>query len=642
MSNIELHSNTPISLNGNAGVVRFADEDIILMSFESGKTQTVRPKEFRDWLRAGKLKIARRKETTLLKVFKNESEQEKYLFVKECVDRMDMHPTPYARDVVNKILVEVACKLGWPGGNKFGDSTMISYYNNWTKEGRDYNYMLTKPTVKRKVKKISLKYTIAEVVFQRYYMKKNGPTETDTLRLYRETFHKEVELTRAQFGDDSANALGKPLSKTSFNNYIRSFDPYEVMKARKGTKAALRHFRQKGTANLTSFPLERVEVDALHLQIGLKVRDVTTGKDKVYKPIIYIAMDVHTRLVIGYHISVSEKASETSNAVVQLIKHMVDPFKETMTSKSKWPLSGAPEEIFSDCGSAFTARWVRSIMATIGATHHMCPAASPWKKGFVERFNGTIKMQYAPQMTGYVGNRNRGDVMDGTIESLAVLTKDQFISEFERYILDYYHHNPHRGLDNESPLKFFEKVKHLALSTSLELRFKLDGYAGWHKEVNLTDTGIQYKNLRYYSNDLRSLRDYLVTTEQLRGKHPKVTAVINNSDVSQISVVDERDNELLVIPCQSQNVEEDCYRFEYDASRKTQQKSTASGNTSSKSPPNLHNLDEELSDDEVTSIIKNGAGIGERDYSSYKRQDDSNQNDADFDNDDIPGDFAEY
>jgi putative transposase len=248
--------------------------------------------------------------------------------------------------------------------------------------------------------------------------------------------------------------------------------------------------------------------------------------------------------------------------------------------------------------------------------------------------------------------------MDGTIESLAVMTKDQFISEFERYILDYYHHNPHRGLDNKSPLEFFEEVKHRTLSTSLELHHKLDGYAGWEKEVNLTDTGIQYKNLRYYSDDLRSLRDYLVTSEQLRGRHPKVTALIDDSKVSQISVVDERDNELLVVPCQSQNVEEDCYRFEYDASRKprnennhrafvaeypnTQQKPATSDKGLDKNAPNLQSLDEELSDDDIKALLKNGTGIGARDFGNHKHQNDSNQSDLDFDNDDFPGDFAEY
>jgi putative transposase len=663
MSYINVSANTPISLNGKYGSIRFADSDAILMGFEDGKTQTIRPKEFRDWLRMGKLKIAKRTETTLLKVFKNKAEEEKFLFVKECVDKMDMHPNPYSRDFIKQTLLEVACKLGWPGGVKFGDSTLISYYDNWKREGRDYNYMLSKRKPenesKRKVTKAGLRYEVAEAVFQNYYLKLNGPTEIDALRKYQADFYKEVERVRAEFGDKAADKLGKPLGKSSFNNFIKSFNPYEVMKSRKGTRAALRYFRQKGTKTITSFPLERIEVDALHLQIGLKVWDETLGEEKIYKPIIYIAFDVHTRLVVGYHISVSEKASETSNAVVQLIKHMVNPFKESQSATSKWPLSGAPDEIFSDCGSAFIARWVRSLVSTIKATHHMCPAASPWKKPFVERFNGTIKTKFAPQMTGYVGNRKRGEVMDGTLESLAVLTREEFENEFERFILDYYHHAPHRGLDNKTPLEFFDEIKHLSLSTSLDLHHNLDGFAGWDKEMNLTETGVQYKNLRYYSEKLGALRSYLVVANKISKGHPKVTVLIDDSDVSKISVIDDRDNELFVVQCQSQTVEEGCYRHELEASRKPRNekghmafvsnvgksaKSSASTDDTDDKTTSYQSLEDELTEDEVEGLITNGNGLGARDFSSLTPEEDSTESDPDFNSseDHIDGDFDEY
>lgn len=665
MNYLDISANTPILLNGKSGVIKFSDSDAILMGFDDGKTQTVPPKEFRDWLRMGKLAIVRRRNTTLLKVFKNRAEEEKFLFVKECVDKMDMHPTPTARKFVKQTLAEVASKLGWPGDKEFGDSTMISYYENWKRGGRDYNYMLSKPKLKpdtrakRKVTKTGLRYELAEAVFQNYFLKLNGPTEADALRKYQADFYKEVERIRAEFGDKAANELGKPLGKSSFNTFINSFKPYDVMKARKGTRAALRHFRQQGIANITSYPLERIEVDALHLQIGLKVWVETLGEYKIYKPIIYIAFDVHTRLVVGYHISVSEKASETSNAVVQLIKHMVNPFKESQSASSKWPLSGAPEEIFSDCGSAFTARWVRSVIATINATHHMCPAASPWKKPFVERFNGTIKTKFAPQMKGYVGNRKRGEVMDGTLESLAVLTREEFENEFERFVLDYYHQTPHRGLDNKTPLEFYEEVKHLTLSTSLDLHHKLDGFAGWDKEMNLTKTGIQYKNLRYYSEKLGALRNYLLVANKISKGHPKVTVLIDDSDVSKVSVIDERDNELFVVQCQSQTVAEGCYRHELEASRKPRNenghkafvsdvgksaKSSGSTDDTDDKTTSYQRLEDELSKDEVEGLITNGNGLGARDFSNLPPEENSIENDADFNRseDDIYGDFDEY
>jgi hypothetical protein len=63
----------------------------------------------------------------------------------------------------------------------------------------------------------------------------------------------------------------KPMGRSTFHNYVANLDAYEVDKARICVKAASKkHSCVKGSI-ITNRPLERVEVDAVHLNIGLDV-----------------------------------------------------------------------------------------------------------------------------------------------------------------------------------------------------------------------------------------------------------------------------------------------------------------------------------------------------------------------------------
>ena len=627
MSMIQLQPNTRFNFKGHRGAIRYAATDVVLLGFENREPMMVRPEQLQTWFANGDMTLLAREKAVVLTTFANDKEASKYEFLKYCVDKMDLHLTPKARSFVKQLLNEAALKFGWPDDKPLSDSTMIAMYTKWKDAKRDYSCLIKKAKIVRRKKEDTFKYELAQQVFDKHYLRFNGPSVAEVYRTYLEEFKREELLAKKLDQALDEAHLGKPLSETAFYDFVNSFDSFEVTKARKGFKAARREFRSRSNQNVVCFPLERVEVDALHLQIGLKVIDEITGEEKIYKPIIYIALDVFTRLVVGYHISVSEKASETANAVVQLIKHMVNPYKTSTSAKNKWPLSGAPETIFSDVGSAFTATWVRSMLVTIGCEHHMCEAASPWKKPFVESFNRTIKSQFATQMRGYVGNRNRGEVLESTIQELAVLTKDEFIAEFERYILDHYHENSHRGLGNRSPLEVWEKYQHLGMPISPDAYEKIKAYAGIDRELILRTKGIEINNLVYCSKALRKHYHNLVASNSLGKRNPKVTVLVNNDDVSKIGVLDDFTNEIIPVPCTNPSIAEGTSLHEYQATRKTRKAGNSKPFTSnvgadrqpkkSKSnsePKNYHSIEERLDDKDLMGLMNAGNGIGAKDF----------------------------
>lgn len=226
-----------------------------------------------------------------------------------------------------------------------------------------------------------------------------------------------------------------------------------------------------------------------------------------------------------------------------------------------------------------------------------------------------------------MGNRNRGEVLESTIQELAVLTKDEFIAEFERYILDHYHENSHRGLGNRSPLEVWEKYQHLGMPISPDAYEKIKAYAGIDKELILRTKGIEINNLVYCSKALRKHYHNLVASNSLGKRNPKVTVLVNNDDVSKIGVLDDFTNEIIPVPCTTPTIAEGTSLQEYQATRKTRKAGNSKSfisnvgadrkskkSESNSEPTNYHSIKKPLGDPELAGLMKSGNGVGAKDF----------------------------
>jgi len=54
---------------------------------------------------------------------------------------------------------------------------------------------------------------------------------------------------------------------------------------------------------------------------------------------------------------------------------------------------GVPDDIRSDNGSEFTAKRVRDWLERVGAKTLSIEAGSPWENGYVENFNGKLRVE---------------------------------------------------------------------------------------------------------------------------------------------------------------------------------------------------------------------------------------------------------
>jgi putative transposase len=137
-----------------------------------------------------------------------------------------------------------------------------------------------------------------------------------------------------------------------------------------------------------SRPLEVVQID--HTEVDLFLVDETTRKAMSVRPWLTLAIDVFTRMVVGFHLSM-DKPSRISiglcmlNAVYEksawLTKHAID---------ARWPAAGLPEALHVDNGADFRSRAFSWACREEGIRLIWRPVGAPRYGGHIERLIGTI------------------------------------------------------------------------------------------------------------------------------------------------------------------------------------------------------------------------------------------------------------
>ena len=626
MNAIEIKPNTAIQINGNDGYIKYCDSTSVLIAQCNGSNIVISPDELREGFIDKSIKFVAKKTSNVLTIFETSDEAKKLEFYKYVVEEVDALTQTTNRKQHEKILNKAAEKFGWPDGKPISTSTSIRLYNKW-KVTRKISALSKKVREVNKNKHDKISYRLMWQVIDEVYLQPTKPTITSAYHAYVSEFKRleqEALIELREKGDLSKEPLGKHLKKSAFHNYVNELDPYEVTKAREGLKAARKKFRSRSGKIVTYRPLDRVECDAMHPQIGIKCIDEKTGEEVVRKPIIYIAFDAHTRVVVGYHICLSDKASEKSSAVIELLKHMVSPFKTNKGCKYNWPLSGAPDFIVLDNGSAFKSQWVKTMIGSMGADFDYCKSASAWEKGFVERFNRTIKDQFCRNTPGYVGNRKRGEEPVGTISEYAVVTKEEFIADFERYILDTYHQNPHRGIDGFTPYEFYEQCKHSAPPIDFELDHELSFIKGTEHYRKLRPEGIEFEKLQYTSPELENYYDLIRNTKL---EKQKTTFLASSESMESIAVINKITGELIEAFCKDSRITEGTTLAEVKLLKskkgkrdinvhcssvshlEAEKRRAKNKSTSFKKGNSSHDIEIEMSEEERENMFSNGNGV---------------------------------
>lgn len=259
----------------------------------------------------------------------------------------------------------------------------------------------------------------------------------------------------------------------------------------------------------TSVPLERVEMDSLHLPFH-----VQTAHGKSSNVWLTHAIDAHTGMPLGWHITIGTPSEDSGLACIHSVLYSKQQAFERLKLSYDFDVYGTPNLIIFDNGAEAKGERTENLVR-IGIDTEHCPGRHPHKKPFIERLNRSLKddLETLPgctRMNGVDGKRNPISLKD------AVMT----IEELERWIVRWYYEQwsnqvleRHLMSDANAGVTPLARWKYFAASYVMPLPVPLDD---WRKVALIKaqrklsrKTGVSHQGLNYKGANLPHLLQHL-------------------------------------------------------------------------------------------------------------------------------------
>lgn len=215
----------------------------------------------------------------------------------------------------------------------------------------------------------------------------------------------------------------------------------ERVAAREGADAAGDRFRQVKAGPRTERPLQVVQID--HTEVDLELVD-DLSRLCIGRPWLTLVLDVHTRVVLGLHLSLDPPSAA---GVAIAVAHAVLPKAAWLADRGitlAWPAEGLAEVIRVDNGAEFHSRAFERGCQQHGIRVEYRPPATPRFGGHIERLMGTLMGRiHALPGTTFSNVAERGDYPS---QDRATLTFREFERHLALEVLGPYHNDVHSAL----------------------------------------------------------------------------------------------------------------------------------------------------------------------------------------------------
>lgn len=434
------------------------------------------------------------------------------------VNKIDKSEFPYSKMTLNKVQKEIFKEYGEDGKAK-SYSTLNRYYKDWLNDGKIMATQVLRQTESRQLIVNNVEELFREFFFDVAVKEFPLASVSEKIREFRRWAEENG------YGD-----LNK--SPDQIRRYHARLHRIKVIEKVDGKSEARQQNRVACNKHESDYPLQFVEMDAMHVNVGLlnKTKDRYLGA-----VVIYLVLDVNSRSILGYAIEVG-KRGENSGGVVHAAR-----FAVSVKRDPSYPMCGFFVNLKFDNGTAYTANQSQDCFARIASGCYPTRVKQGDGKPHVERLIGTIRHKFLKKLASYLGKREGGKYTDKDLQSAATLSIDEFKELFAHFVVHTYHNTPHQGLNYKTPLQVWNagiKGHPPRLPANLT---DLDTLRGIRETRVLQKTkGIQINNERYNSKSLNNLRNELHGNK----KTHKVTVDIlfDPLDASAITVIDPRND----------------------------------------------------------------------------------------------------
>lgn len=266
-------------------------------------------------------------------------------------------------------------------------------------------------------------------VINDFYLTVQRPNVQATIReIHRRCYLEDIE---------------KP-SKNTIRNRIKEIKEKDLLLGRGQRKRAKQKFTAKaGQFPDANYPLSVIQID--HTPVDLILVD-DKHRRPIGRPFITVAIDVYSRMVTGYYISLdAPSVTSVSMCISRSILPKDELLLEFGLSDVKWDVFGMPKKIHVDNGSDFRAESLQKSCAFHGINLEFRPVARPEYGGHIERLIGTI-MKRVHELPGTTFS-NIKEKDEYNSEKHASLTLQEFEKWFLTYVTMDYHESIHSGIE---------------------------------------------------------------------------------------------------------------------------------------------------------------------------------------------------
>jgi putative transposase len=297
---------------------------------------------------------------------------------------------------------------------------------------------------------------------------------------------------------------------TNYANWARKYSKYEAHRKFKGTKDHL----------MAERPLELVIMD--HTRLDIWVLDSELNLP-LGRPWLTIAIDVATRMVLGYLISFEPASLYSVLATLKRVNKNKTYVKRTFPDiNGAWDGWGRPMSILVDRGWEFTSPSFQDALQDLGTDIIWAPVRTPQYKAIGERFFGTLNTMLWHRMPGgvpypaHVMRQVRLDPKSG-----AVMTLSDLDELMHQAIIEVHQYETHSGLEAAPAKVWQDKIKQHRRPFIRDIK-ALNSLLGRVDTATLKTSGITFRNMQFHEHTLTEmLLDDLIKHEAKRSQSDK-------------------------------------------------------------------------------------------------------------------------
>lgn len=355
-----------------------------------------------------------------------------------------------------------------------------------------------------------------------YFLRRNPLTPATLWKKFEERFD---ELVR-----DSSSTI-KKITERTFRTWLGALNQLQVIHKQQGARAAAEAMRSDRQSHEPVELLDRVEIDAIHINLWHQGTDYKIRS----KIIVYMAIDVSTRMITGFYVQVDDEdkskyLGETLDGYRWCILNSIEEKEDV----DQWPARGLFSILVGDSVLVLTSNAFDQFAACLGICIKNVAVGKGWHKPFIERFFGTLRKRFLMGLEGYIGKRNQPTGISASVAPDDVLTIQQFKEALHDFIVDDYHHTPHAGLGGKTPYEMWcEKEDAGAeplIPDSLGDAYTLRCHS---TTVTLSRHGVKRSRLKYFNQALHKQ----AVEDGAFDKKVKVTIYFDRNEMGAVTVL---------------------------------------------------------------------------------------------------------